>query len=110
MTLDDLMKLRRQKKRPAHMVILSLVGPLVFSNPVIEINGRIDDLDLRPLTGLEVEIAHDDRTADKALDLAFLLLPMNPTYLGTWDRLGMARFGLVLHGEVLGQYIPAWWS
>ena len=84
MTLDALMGIRSGKQRPVELVILSLVGPLALPNPVIEVQERPSDLDLRPLIDLDVEIAHCGQV-QKVVTLVDAVHQQNVRYLGCWN-------------------------
>ena len=76
--------LRSNRKRPADMVLVSLIGPLRELNPVVMARPE-KTYDWRFLTGLDVLLVAEHRM-DAALvkRVVSALLAVNPDYLGVW--------------------------
>lgn len=76
--------LRSQRKRPAEMVLVSLIGPLRESNPVV-IARPERTYDWRFLVGLEVLLVTALRVpAEQTNRVKLALLDVQPDYLGVW--------------------------
>lgn len=82
---NEIVALRRQGKRPADMILVSMVGPLRGeSNPVVVANPS-RDYDWRFLVGLDallVVASSTDKTAVRRV--AGKIASAIPNYLGVW--------------------------
>lgn len=86
MTLEDLANTRRNNQRPKSMILLSMVGPLAFCNPVIEVNQPYHDQDFRPLLDLDIEIVHAHETQpQQVVRLIDQVLQAKPKTLNAWN-------------------------
>ena len=76
--------LRAARKRPADMVLVSLVGPLREINPVVIAHPE-KSYDWRFLAGLEVLLVIETGLdSDLVRRTANAILAVNPDYLGVW--------------------------
>lgn len=76
--------LRASRKRPADMVLVSLIGPLREINPVVMARPE-KSYDWRFLAGLEVLLVVETQLeADLVKRAADAILNVKPDYLGLW--------------------------
>lgn len=108
MTLDELLTLRRRKRRPREMVILATCKMPAVGNPLIEIRGDPGQLDLRSLIDLEVEVAHVGQAPARTVRLLESIMQHRPRYLGAWNVRTSQRVSVVLHGEPFIHDITGW--
>lgn len=80
----EIVELRAIRKRPADMVLVSLVGPLRELNPIVVARPE-RTYDWRFLTGLDVLLVASSAT-DKSLvrRIADAVAAVDPSYLGLW--------------------------
>jgi hypothetical protein len=89
----EIVETRSVGKRPADMVLLSLIGPLRERNPVV-VASPDRAYDWRFLVGLEVLIvARTEICREHVSRIVRDVLAHSPTYLGVWfaDRQGGAN-------------------
>lgn len=92
----EIAELRAAGKRPADMVLVSLIGPLRESNPVIVAKpGRA--YDWRFLVGLHVAVVITTETA-KLPDLVGTIDAAKPATLSVWFADRQNGLNVVLHG------------
>lgn len=81
---SEIIALRSKGKRPADMVLVSLVGPLREVNPVV-IARPERSYDWRFLTGLEVMVvAAMNVPSEQIARVRNSILGVSPAYLGIW--------------------------
>ena len=74
MTLNKLLDIRKSGSRPGEMIIISLIGDIDYSNPVISVTGQSNNYDFRPLLDLSVEIIHLGAVKTRIISLVNELL------------------------------------
>jgi len=80
----EILALRKSGKRPADMVLVSLVGPLHEVNPVVIVRPE-KFYDWRFLAGLEVLVVADMSVpAEQVNRVSAALLEARPDFLGLW--------------------------
>jgi len=80
----EIIATRKAGKRPADMILISLVGPLREQNPVVVAKAE-KAYDWRFLTRLEVLIVATTATSKASLArLVESILPNKPAYIGVW--------------------------
>ena len=82
---DGILNLRKQGKRPADMVLISLIGPLQGENTPVVIAQTGRRYDWRFLAGLECLIVADsNQPKDAILQITDALKALPAAYLGLW--------------------------
>ncbi len=80
----EIIATRKAGKKPADMILISLVGPLREQNPVVVARAE-KAYDWRFLTRLEVLIVATTATSKASLArLVESILPHKPAYIGVW--------------------------
>jgi len=80
----EIVATRKAGKKPADMILVSLVGPLREQNPVVVARAE-KAYDWRFLTRLEVLIVATTATSKASLArIVESILPHKPAYLGVW--------------------------
>ncbi len=80
----EIITTRKAGKKPADMILVSLVGPLREQNPVVVARAE-KAYDWRFLTRLEVLIVATTSTSKASLArLVESILPHKPSYVGVW--------------------------
>ena len=80
----EILELRKAGKRPADMVLVSLIGPLCEVNPVVIVRAEAG-YDWRFLAGLDVMLVLDTRIAPATFAKVIAAIQsVRPAYLGAW--------------------------
>ncbi len=80
----EIVATRKAGKKPADMILISLVGPLREMNPVVVARAE-KSYDWRFLTRLEVLIVATTATSKESLArIVESILPHRPEYVGVW--------------------------
>lgn len=104
---------RKKGKRPADLVLLSLIGPLPGENNPVVIAQPGRRYDWRFLTGLECLVVSDSTQPKQAvIEIMDQLKALLPTYLGLWfaDRQQGINFivgGVIARPRGLLRYMTA---
>lgn len=97
MTLSQLRSMRLRGQRPAHMILLSLVGRVMSPNPCIDV-AKETDPDWRVLAGLDVQIVHAGQTA-RVVNLCSDLVQIPVRSLSVWNPITMRTILVEDHGH-----------
>lgn len=105
MTLKDLEKIRRAGNKPKGMVLLSLLGELKASNPVVTTSG-FDDY--RSLVGLDIQIIHGGRELDTVINMIQNLIKLPVNNLSIRRLPDNQVYSIVCHGSKFIHNCTGW--
>jgi hypothetical protein len=104
---EPIMAARMAGKKPADMVIVSLVGPVVTENPIVFAKAE-EKYDWRWVRDLDVCVHINGEVDWQELLMAIAL--QHPSYLSLWDAGAQwgARVYLIPRASDIGKPVKAW--